>query len=722
MTTTADVRSSSELAVAFGGVVGAMLLPSFLWSALFVGSTVVIPMAVGVAIALLCAFAARRLGMSWPIATVSFGVLLLVALAGWFTGDVGSLATALGSSWKAVASTGLLLPVSPELAMVPLLVSALSAWVAFAALLRAWPTALGVVAMTAPTAIALVYATSQAAVGPAYAATLAALVTVVLLAIRPRTRAVEASALSIVRSVGLQGLALVVAAAILAGGLTSLVSNRLGDPFDLRERVIRPVDLASGATPVAQVRSGLLTTTEPIGVFNITLDNLPPGIEIAYLPVVTLDEYDGNLLSTGDRFEPAGSVLARPREQAATIEADVQQTLVVNEAYPFDFLPRIGEITEVGSGTFVWDADSGVLARTDREQVSFAFRTRPFDPDPGPPADDDVVRSATASARPELSYTQRQALQAYLAEVVTDDDRTLAQRLAKIEADLRNARFGYNPDAPAGHSLPILICYLRPSACNAGATADRPIGYAEQSATAFALLARQLGASARVVVGYRLTEPLTADAPSQAVTADQIHAWPEVWTKTNGWVRFEPTNPDNRTDDVPRVAPAISESDPPESVNAPDLDEPLLLPSDDDASGNGRPSFWWLLVLAPVLYLVAIGSRKRWRSSRRRREADTSQRLVGAWLELRDRLHRLGVPIEPSTSVADLSEDLVEIDLRDAAEPVIKLAPLVDLALYSGGLATTEHADEAWSLSDQALKAAKSETPARTRVLAWLKP
>ncbi len=723
MTSAAEVHSPSELIVAFAAVVGAVLLPAILWSALFVGSTVAIPMAAGVALALLCALGARWLRLSWPVATLVFGLLVLAELAVWFAGDVGALATSLGSSWKAVASTGLLLPVSPELAMVPLLVSVIASWLAFTSLLRQWPTAVAVLALTAPTGVALLYATSQAAVGPAYGAALAALVTVVLLAARVRSRAAGSSAVSIVRSVGLQGLALIGAAAVLAGGLTAVVADRLSEPFDLRERVIRPVDLASGSTPIAEVRSGLLTATGPIDVFTIELDNMPPDLVVTYLPVVTLDEYDGNLWSTSDRFEPSGSVLARPREQAPTIDADIRQTVVVGDAYPFGiFLPRIGEIIEVGSGEFVWDADSGVLARTDLEEVRFAFRTRPFDPDPGPPSDDDVVRSATASARPELSLAQRQALQRYLADVVSDDDKTLAQRLAKIEADLRDARFGYNPDAPAGHSLPILVCYLEPSACDQGATADRRIGYAEQSASAFAVLARQLGASARIVVGYRLAEPLTADASSQTVTADQIHAWPEVWTKTIGWVRFEPTNPDNSTTDIPTVAPAISESDPPESVNPADLDEPLLLPSDDDTGGNGRPSLWWLVLLAAAFYLVVIGARKRWQASRRRRETDTSERLVGAWLELRDRLHRLGVPIEPSTSVADLSENLVEIDLRNAAEPVIKLGPLVDLALYSGGLATTEQADEAWSLSDQALKAAKTETPTRTRVLAWLKP
>ena len=172
MTATPEAHSLSELSVAFAAVVGAVLLPAFLWSALFVGSTVAIPMAAGVALALLCALAARWLRLSWPVATLVFGLLVLAELAVWFAGDVGALATALGASWKAVASTGLLLPVSPELAMVPLLVSAIASWLAFSALLRAWPTAIGVLALTAPTGVALLYSTSQAAVGPAYAAAL----------------------------------------------------------------------------------------------------------------------------------------------------------------------------------------------------------------------------------------------------------------------------------------------------------------------------------------------------------------------------------------------------------------------------------------------------------------------------------------------------------------------------------------------------------------------
>lgn len=710
--------SRSELAVGLGASFVAVILPTVLWSSLFVGSTIVVPTAAGAALALAWAMIVGRLRWSWPVSTLGFVALSAAGLTAWFEGDIDSLAAGVRSCWKAVASTGLLLPVTPELAMVPLLVSAIGGWIAFSTLLRGWPAAINAAALVSPTGVALAYASSQAKVGPVYAAVLACLITVVLLAARPRVRGVGGTPLSVGRSMGTQGLALVAAAALIAGAASLGLQNRLGDPFDLRERVIRPVSLASGATPVSEVRKGLLTEDQPVVVFSIQLIDPPPDLEVSYLPVAILDQYDGSFWASSDRFEPAGSVLAPPKQRASTVEATVGQTVVIHESYPFIFLPRIGEIVSVGDGDFVWDADSGVLASDDEEQRRFSFDAHPFE---ASSAVETVERGDDASGIRRPSDAQAQALTSYLETVITAED-SLAERLSKIEADMRTRRFEYNPDVPAGHSLPILVCYLSPSSCSGSGASDRRVGHAEQSASAFAVLAGRLGASVRLVVGYRLTTPLSAEAPEQDVTAHQVHTWPEIWTDADGWVRYEPTNPDNRTTDLPSRALAISDNELAAALPAADLSEPLLLPPDDEAGGFAGPPWWWFAASLPPLYLLFVWSRKWWRSSRRRRQSKSADRLLGAWLELRDRLRNLGLPVSPSTSVADLSGELLEVDLRAVAEPVQKLGPLVDLALYSNGLATAEHSNEAWLLSDQAIKLARRETPARSRVLAWLKP
>jgi hypothetical protein len=65
-------------------------------------------------------------------------------------------------------------------------------------------------------------------------------------------------------------------------------------------------------------------------------------------------------------------------------------------------------------------------------------------------------------------------------------------------------------------------------------------GYCDYYATAMVVLARAAGIPARYVVGY-LGDAYDQIEGAYVITADQAHAWPEIYFPGHGWVAFEPT-------------------------------------------------------------------------------------------------------------------------------------------------------------------------------------
>lgn len=72
---------------------------------------------------------------------------------------------------------------------------------------------------------------------------------------------------------------------------------------------------------------------------------------------------------------------------------------------------------------------------------------------------------------------------------------------------------------------------------------EKKEGYCVHFATAFTLLARAEGLPARFVQGCYVNK---ANRSTLLVTADNAHAWPEVYFENIGWVPFEPTPDYNR--------------------------------------------------------------------------------------------------------------------------------------------------------------------------------
>ncbi len=680
-------------------------------------------------------------------ASASFLVAILstlVGVAAWSAAAIGDLPTDLVESWKALASTGLLIPASRTFILPPVIVSALGAWLTTDIAIRRRAGAAVVLPLAAVHGTAVAYTIGQ---GPspwwyAVAVGVASLALVALgAADRPLTEAehradnarsdlagVPAQDHTAIRGRQLlKALPIIAALGLGAVAVNQALVDRDETAYDLREQLVRPLEIFESSTPLARVKAGLVAAT-PAEVFTTRVVGLNPGDSISLIPVAVLDQYDGAVWTSTARFEASGATLPLPTQSGANKPTSVSVAVELTSDYPFRFLPRVGTVLESGEGEIGWDPRAGSIARVDDARQELRFVTTQVldarEITPTSSVEDAPSNVRYAAEPPALTDDQVPIFEDFLS-AATVGAGTELERLQILEETLRSDSFGYNEDSPAGHSLAAIASYLRPAdeAGDAG-TELGGVGFSEQSASTFAIAARQLGIPSRVVVGYRLPTPLTVEADQATVTEDMIHAWPEVWIMGQGWTAFEPTNDGNVTDDQTARTPAVSsEGEQAQITDLPELQEPILIP--EPATGGRSLAAWSipiLVVILPLLYLLVVIGGKRLRRSRRKRAADPSKRAIGAWLETRERLMSLGLPADRAFSLMDTAEELDLRDLSPVGNPVAAMAGVVDQALYSTAAPSSDAAALAWTNADEAVKAARRSQSARTRLKAAVDP
>jgi hypothetical protein len=210
------------------------------------------------------------------------------------------------------------------------------------------------------------------------------------------------------------------------------------------------------------------------------------------------------------------------------------------------------------------------------------------------------------------------------------------------------------------------------------------IGDQEQYAAAFALMARELGYPARVVMGF--APEVTEGGGTVSVTGDDVTAWVEVPFEGYGWVAFFPT-PDQT--DVPRDEEPKPRAEPQPQVRQPprseDLQEetgrPVQIEEPDDEEeeeeeASGIPAWVWKTLIALAIPLVlytlpwfVLAMAKARRRSRRRSRGPGHERAAGAWDEVEDSYAELGYSVSPNGTRIDRALDFedqfsIEISAR----------------------------------------------------------
>ncbi|SED32121.1 Transglutaminase-like superfamily protein [Nocardioides exalbidus] len=373
-----------------------------------------------------------------------------------------------------------------------------------------------------------------------------------------------------------------------------------------------------------------------------------PGPKPSYFRISVLSRFNGSSWTPGDREIPETQTATGPMPALDGVAPDVprkefQYDVRVGSDFASTWLPTTEQVTRISAGTdWRYDVNTRDFIGAD-DDVTTADRTYDFT---GAELtyNADAMNSAVSGAGsvagifsevpPSLNNEIRR-----LAASVTADAPTRFQKAQLLQQWFRQDggfRYDLNQVESAGNGGADLLAFLN----------DR-VGYCEQFAASFAIMARVIGIPSRVAVGF--LEPEKSTNGSWVFSAHDLHAWPELYFPGSGWVRFEPT-PAARASGVPdytaaEFAPVTEEPSPSASRSTellPDRGEtadPAADTTTDDTS-----SIPWVPVLTGLLGLLVLAlllmTPRLVRGARRRRRLGGD--IEDLWAELRDVARDLG--------------------------------------------------------------------------------
>jgi hypothetical protein len=517
-----------------------------------------------------------------------------------------------------------------------------------------------------------------------------------------------------VRRAGLAAGVLAVATA--ATALASPALTATEDRKVLRDVVVPPVDLYDYPSPLMNFRQYVKDKSEDT---LFTVRGLPAGERVR---LAALDTYDGVVYNvnpeSGGNYAPVGD--ASSLGTAGDTDS-VELDFSVGD-YTGVWLPAGGELNgvamdgprakEVG-GSLYYNEDSETALATsylrpeDTYSVNVTFPERPED---GRLAQDGFAPLSL----PEPD--QVPPIIATKANELAGDATEPIEQVRQLERALHENGFFSNGKEDEARSL---------SGHGAGRItalldAEQMIGDDEQYAVAMALMARQLGMPARVIMGF-YPDPAkerTAADPVE-IKGKDVHAWVEVAFENAGWVAFDPT-PDKDNEPTPPQQQPKSTPKPQVLQPPPPPQEPAELPPDSapepqDAEQNDK-GFWeqwgWLFTAVGVamiplavllIPLLLIGWLKLRRRKRRASEGLPSTRVSGGWSEVVSLALDMGAPATPRATRREHAAELAEA-FPSASGTTTLLARRADAAVFGHGEPTEVQVRQYWETVDKSLQ------------------
>jgi len=473
----------------------------------------------------------------------------------------------------------------------------------------------------------------------------------------------------------LTGVGMIVAAAVIGGTLVG-VATVPNDRFVLRDKITPPFELENYASPLAGFRAYTKNTSTD-SLFTVT--GLSQGDEIQ---IATMDSYNGQVWNVsspapGSRESGTFGVASGRLAQPSTGRSGTPATLGIEvDKYRDFWIPTSGSATSVnftaqapGSSTVRYNPETCILIDTARVHSGQKY-TLTIDRYVAPTP---ATLEKTAIAAQVPTPTDLPPLIGAAAAKFAGGAGTPYGKLHNIELQLQKGVLSHGqsgePDSIAGHSLQRLTALLKDG--------RQMVGDQEQFAAVFALMARTLNYSSRVVMGFA---PSVKNGSTVSIVPKDVTAWVEVEFAGVGWVRFDPTP--KRTDS-PTVTPTKPKTESLPLVRQPPriggAQNDLVSPTDVGKAKKDRASFvlpdWvvptGLSVGIPLaLYFIPvfiIATVKRRRRVRRRTKGATDRRAAGAWDELADTYAELGYTVS-RTSTRVQSALLFEEQIRDLLE------------------------------------------------------
>ena len=385
-------------------------------------------------------------------------------------------------------------------------------------------------------------------------------------------------------------------------------------------------------------------------------------------------------------------------------------------ALPAPFLPEFGRPVSIQAAQMGFDPATGLLATDAPTLDGYQYRlTSDYAaPDPAAVPDPHPAGDRSMTDLPDLPGDPAADLRTLAQQWTAGQTSPYAQLTAIAD---RMRQFSYALDAAPGHSYAALDRFV--DTTDPGV--DRRVTE-EQTAAAFTIMARTLGYSARVAVGYRLDRQRAVDGTLTVTTRD-ADAWAEVAFTGRGWVPFQVTPP--------------RQGDPPPPPVTPQADDQVTINPAPTGSGPaaaaggttmGTAISWTiaLAVLLPLLLMIAavggVAAVKQWRRSRRSRTGSPADRIIGAWRESTDRLLEHGMRINAVRTPTDIGQDTAERFGQDAGKQVTTLAPILSHALYAADEPDEAAVATAWNLESELHAILDSRRPWWAGALFWVDP
>jgi transglutaminase-like putative cysteine protease len=537
----------------------------------------------------------------------------------------------------------------------------------------------------------------------------------------------------------LSGTAMLVVGAIAVGAVAgAALAPAPENRFVVRDEIQPPFDPLKFPSPLAGFRSYTKTHADtPL----FSVEGLETGQVVR---LASMDSYDGklwNVAGPASQSDPSGGfrLVGRtiPKPSLVTTVESSTVTITVDE-YSDVWLPGVGYPTTVdfddeasseqaenlryhaGTGTSV--LTSGVekgYEYTIEAQLQRTYK------------DEDLEGVPVASIALPPVENIPDVVVAKAVELAGSEDAPIGQ-LRAIEQGLKTQGFlshGLASDgvpSRAGHGADRIDELF---------TRSQIVGDQEQYAAAMALMARNLGFPARVVMGFA---PDIPEATTSAeITGNDVTAWVEVAFDGIGWIPFYPTPdktdvPQDQTP-KPKTVPQPQVRQPPRTDNQ--ADDLLTAVEIDDTKEDDKnrdfvlPAWAWavagivgiplLLVLGPLLLIAAIKHRRK---RRRRTRGSGDRRAAGAWDELADGYAELGFDVPRSGTrrqvALQLDRQLAERQaMTDAGTVILPIASAVDRAVFNGQDIDDDLVEQNWSAVDESIGAARNSVGRARRLM-----
>ncbi|GGM33653.1 transglutaminaseTgpA domain-containing protein [Promicromonospora citrea] len=497
----------------------------------------------------------------------------------------------------------------------------------------------------------------------------------------------------------------------------------------LRETIVPPLDIHQYTSPLVAFRHYAKDVREE-ELF--TVSELP---ENGRIRLATLDRYDGVVYDASGDGGDTGFYTRVGEEIATAQEGTPVPVQVTVTGYSGVWVPEVGSLTGLRwqGPTAEAQTDGAYYNSTTHTAITTAG-VRPGDtytmqalvtPEP----DEDALRKGTILDA-DLPETDPSAMPPGLAAKTaqfTGEETDPATKLFLIRDALQDFGVlssgldGQTPSRP-GHSAERIDTLVEE---------EKMVGDDEQFAVAFALMARQAGIPARVVMGFYPGEKSEyTEGEPWTVLGSDVHAWIEVPYKEYGWVPIDAVpdekpqiQPEPKSQTVPKP-PVLQDPEPPEE---PDKAKAGSV-EDDEKDEADNDLFDWgliglilmavgiplLLILGPIVAILAYKARRR---ARRRSAEQLADRISGGWHEVVDVVTDLGTTVPRG---ATRRESAGVIAGAHEVPSTLTLAHRADATVFGQGDPTPAEVDAFWTEVDELVGGLRSTVSTRRRVRAAL--